>query len=297
MDVLGSFSDALSRIVEGAGRSVVRVEARRRRMASGIVWAPEGIIVTAQHAVEREDGIGIGLPSGEMVQASLVGADPTTDVAVLRAAAPGLTPADWAAADDARVGHVVVALARPGRTVRAAQGILSAVGEAWRTPGGGQIDRYLQPDVAAYPGFSGGPLVTTFGNVLGLDTTGILRGVVLAVPAQTVRRVVDTILAHGRVRRGYLGVGAHPVRLPGPLEQQLGQKTGLIVVSVEPGGPAERGGLLIGDVVTGLERERTRRLDDLVAFLTEDRIGTTIQVHVVRAARVQDLTVVVGERA
>jgi S1-C subfamily serine protease len=237
------------------------------------------------------------LPDGRTVAAALVGRDPTTDLAVLRAEAGGLTPPTWAEADSARVGHLVLAVGRPGHKAMATLGIISALGEGWRTPAGGQVDRYVQTDVVMYPGFSGGPLVDANGHALGLNTSALLRGVSLAVPAATLRRVVETLLVHGRVRRGYLGVGAQPVRLPATLAQQLGQETGLLLVSVEPGSPAEQGGLLLGDTIVALDGRPVAHMDDLLDGLSGERVGVAVPVRVVRGGQVQDLTVVIGERA
>ena len=189
----------------------------------------------------------LGLPDGQTVSATLVGRDPTTDLAVLQAQAANLTPPTWAEPDDSQVGHMVLALGRPGQTVQATLGIISAQSEtSWRAPSGGRLDRYLQTDVVMYPGFSGGPLVNAAGHVVGLNTSALLRGVSLTVPAATLRRVVETLLTHGRIRRGYLGVSTQPVRLPDALAQQLGQETGLLLASVEPGSPADRGGAAAG---------------------------------------------------
>ncbi len=297
MNDLSSISKSLTLVVEAAGPSVVRVDARRRWPGSGIIWAPDGIIVTADHLVEREESIEVGLSDGRTLPAALVGRDPTTDIAVLRVQVVGLTPAAWANPDDLGVGTLLVALARPGRTVRAALGILSALGESWRTPAGGEIDRYLQADIRPAPGFSGGPLVDVGGKVRGLTTSGLLRGISVAVPVPTLRRVVDTLLAYGRVRRGYLGIGAHPVRLPAGLGEQLGQARGLIVVSVEPGSPADLGGFLLGDIILTVDGKRVHRLDDLVALLGADRVGATVPLRIVRGGQIQELRVVVGERA
>lgn len=295
--VLQNLSDALAATVEATGPCVVRVEARRRLPASGIVWSPDGVIVTAHHVVERNDKVAVGLPDGQTVPATLVGRDPTTDLAVLRTQTEGLTPAAWGEADDLRVGHLVLALGQPGRSVQATLGIVSALGDSWRTPAGGRLDRYLQTDVVMYPGFSGGPLVDAAGQVLGLNTSALLRGISLTVPVPTLRRVVETLLAHGRVRRGYLGVGAQPVRLPAVLGQQLGQETGLLLASVEPGGPAEEGGLLLGDTIISLDGQPVRHMDDLLALLSEDRVGAEVPVRIVRGGQVQELTVTIGERA
>lgn len=303
-ETLRDLSDALATTVEAAGLSVVRIEARRRLSASGILWSPDGVIVTAHHIVQRDENIGVGLPDGQTVLATLVGRDPTTDLAVLRAQltstseaqATGLTPATWAEPDDLRVGHLVLALGRPGRTVQATLGIVSALGESWRTPAGGQLDRYLQTDVVMYPGFSGGPLVNMSGQVLGLNTSALLRGISLSVPAPTLRQVVETLLAHGRVRRGYLGVGAQTVRLPETLAQQLGQETGLLLVSVEPDGPAGQGGLLLGDTIVTFDGQPVRHMDDLLALLTSDRVGASVPVRIVRGGQDQEQTVVIGER-
>ena len=296
-EILSNLSEALADIADQGGRGLVRVEARRRLPASGIVWSTDGFIVTAHHIVRRDDDIRVGLPDGRTVPATLVGRDPTTDLAVLRTEATDLTPAAWAAPDELRVGHIVLALGRPGRTVQATLGIVSALGDAWRTPAGGQLDRYLQTDVVMYPGFSGGPLVNPAGKVLGLNTSALLRGVSLAVPAPTVQRVVEMLQAHGRVRRGFLGVGTQPVRLPEQVARELGQETGLLLVSVNPSGPAGKAGLLLGDTIVGLDNEQVRHLDELSALLSADRVGAEVPVRILRSGQVQELKVVIGERS
>lgn len=297
MTVLEQLSEAISATVEAAGTGVVQVDARRRLPASGIVWSPDGVIVTAHHVVQRDENIKVGLPGGQTVTATLAGRDPTTDLAVLRVDATGLTPPAWLEdTSDAKVGHLVLALGRPGQTVQATLGIISALGKEWRTPAGGLLDHYLQTDVVMYPGFSGGPLVSAGGQVVGLNTSALLRGVSLSVPLPTLRRVVETVLAHGRVRRGYLGVSTQPVRLPGPLVQQLGQETGLLLVAVEPDSPADKGGLLLGDTIVGLDGTPVRQHDDLLALLSGDRVGVTASIHIVRGGQVQEVSVVVGER-
>jgi len=295
-EVLRSLSDALAATTEAAGAGVVRVEARRRLPASGILWSADGLIVTAHHVVEHDENIGIGLAGGETVPATLVGRDPTTDLVLLRAGAGDLKPANWAEPASLRVGHLVLGLGRPGRSVQATLGIVSALGESWRTPAGGQVDPYLQTDLVMYPGFSGGPLVDVAGHVLGLNTSALLRGISLTVPTPTVRHVVEALLVHGRVRRGYLGVGAQPVRLPEALAGQLGQETGLLLVSVEPGGPADGAGLLLGDTIVALDGQPVRHMDELLALLGGDRVAASLPIRIVRGGQVQELSVTIGER-
>ena len=171
-EVLSKLSDELAATVEEAGKGVVRVESRRRLPASGIVWSSEGVVVTVHHAVEIEDKIVVGLPDGSSAAATLIGRDPTTDIAVLKAQAKGLNPASLAEPEGLRVGHLVLALGRPGVAPLATLGIVSALGDAWSTPLGGRVDRYLQTDVAMYPGFSGGPLVGVDGGVPGYQLVG-----------------------------------------------------------------------------------------------------------------------------
>ena len=295
-EILSSLSDELAQVVAGAGPVAVRVEARRRLSASGIVWSTDGIIVTALHAVERDENISVGLPDGGTIPATLVGRDPTTDVAVLRVAATDLAATTWSDVDNARVGHLVLALGRPGGSVMATLGVISALDETWRTPAGGQIDRYLQTDVVMYPGFSGGPLVDATGRVLGLNTSALLRGIALAVPSSTLRRVVESLLSHGRIRRGYLGIGAQPVRLPEALTQEFSQETGLLVFSVAPDSPAEKGTLLLGDIIVALDGHPTRHLDDLLTRLNGDSVGAKLPVRIVRGGQGQELVVTIGER-
>ena len=293
--VLQELSNGLAATAETVGASALRVEARRRLPATGIVWSSDGVIVTTHHVVTKDESIGVGLPDGQIVPATLVGRDPTTDLAVLHVEATDLTPPRWADLESLRVGHLALALGRPGKTVQATLGIVSALGKDWRTPAGGRLDRYLQTDVVMYPGFSGGPLVDVTGQVLGLNTSALLRGISLTVPVDTVRRVVETLLTHGRVRRGYLGVGIQPVRLPEALGEELGQETGLLLVQVKSGSPAEKGGLLLGDIIVALDGQPIRHHDDLLTYLTGDRVGTAVPLRIVRAGQVQDVTVVIGE--
>ena len=293
--VIQNMSNELAGVVETAGSAVVRVEGRRRLSASGIVWAEDGVIVTAHHVLERDDGLSLGFGGEEKVTAELVGRDPGTDLAVLRSDQKGMKPGDWIDADTLRVGHLVLALGRPGRTVQATLGIVSALGTSWRTAAGGMVDRYLQTDVVMYPGFSGGPLVNVEGKVLGLNTSA-LRGVSLAIPTSTVRRVVDAILTHGKVRRGYLGVGVQPVRLPQALAKELGQETGLILVSVEPGSPADKAGLMLGDTLLSVDGAPVRQLDELLDLLSHEFVDREVVLRILRAGGVLEQKVRIGER-
>ena len=293
---LQDFSNGLADAVAKAGASVVRVDGRRRGSASGILWTTDGLIVTANHVVHRDDNLRVGLPDGQTVGATLVGRDPSTDLVLLKIALTGLNATEVAPVEELAVGHFVLALGRPSRSVQATSGIVSAVGEGWRTPMGGQIDRYLQTDVVMYPGFSGGPLVGATGQMLGLNTSGFGRGVSLAIPAASITRVVDSLLAHGRVRRGYLGVSTQRVHLPEDLAGKLGQKAGLIVISVETGSPAAEGGLVLGDTIVTLGGKAISRHEDLLATLSGDVVGQKEAIQILRGGQIQELIIKIGER-
>lgn len=294
--ILESLSNAMADLVESAGKSIVRVEGRQRLAASGVVWSADGVIVTAHHVVERNDGLRIGLPDGSAVSASIVGRDPSTDLAVLRANTSGLTPATWVEAEELRAGNLALAAGRPEVTVQAALGVISALGGPWRTGAGGEIDHYLQTDVVMYPGFSGGPLITASGAFAGVNSSALARGLSIALPAATVRRVVETLLAHGAVPRGYLGVGVQPVRLTDALAQAAGQETGLMVMSVEIGGPAEQAGLLQGDVIVALDGEQVQHLDALQAALQANRAGRVVPVRIVRGGALFEMQATIGRK-
>jgi S1-C subfamily serine protease len=295
-NVLQSLSQDLAGLVETAGASIVRVEARRRLPASGVIWSSDGVVVTAHHVVERDENIQIGLPDGSTSAATVVGRDPASDTAVLRVDAEDLTPAAWVEADDLRVGHLVLALGRPGHTVQATLGVISALGGPWRTPGGGDMDTYLQTDVTMYPGFSGGPLVTAGGKMAGINTSALLRGVSISVPVATLRGVVETLLAHGHMPRGYLGVGVQPVRLPDALQETLSQETGVMLMSVESDGPAAASGLLQGDVLVTLDGEPVHDIDALQMLLHSARVGKQIPVQYVRGGKIHESQVTIEQK-
>lgn len=297
-NALSDLSDALANAVKTASPSLVRVEARRRMPATGIIWSADGLIITSHHVVERDDNIKIVTQDGTSHAATLVGRDPSTDIAILRIQASGLTVPNWADTDSLSVGHLILALGRPHNSVLATHGIISALSsDSWRAPTGGRVDRYLQTDAVMYPGFSGGPSITANGQFIGVNTSALLPGTSLVIPTPTLKRVAESILSHGRVRQGYLGVGSQPVRLPPTLTGELGQETGLLLVSVESNSPAEKSNLFVGDILVGGDGQAIRGMDDLLVFLSGgDRVGTTVPMKIVRGGQVQELNVTIGER-
>lgn len=296
MSTIQELSNGFADVVAQAGRSVARVEGRRRGAASGIVWSADGLIVTANHVVHRDDNLRVGLADGQTLEATLVGRDPSTDLALLKVEGIALNPLENAGEPEMSVGHLVLALGRPGRTVQATFGVVSALGDQWRTPMGGQIDHYLQTDVVMYPGFSGGPLVGADGRLLGLNTSGLGQGVSLAIPTVTIAHVVESLRSHGRIRRGYLGVSTQRVRLPDELASSLGQKAGLLIISVETGSPAAEAGMSLGDTIVALGGKPVVRHEDLLAGLSGDVVGQKEVIQIVRGGQTQEVTVRIGER-
>jgi S1-C subfamily serine protease len=292
-------SNGLAGAVEHAGRAVVAVNARPRLPSSGVHWR-QGVIVTAEHTIKREEEITVTLPDGRLAPATLAGRDASTDLAVLRLAGGEVPTADVGDTAALRVGHLVVAVARPGergRGLSASLGVVSAIAGAWRTWSGGQIDQFVRLDLTLYPGFSGGPLVDAQGRVVGLNTSGP-RGLVLAIPTSTVNRVVDQLLAKGRIARGYLGLGMQPIRLPEAFKRTLNWAAdgGIIVVAVEPHSPAETAGVLIGDVVVALDGKPVSDTVDVLAMLGPERVGSEVRVSIIRGGVRSELMIPVGER-
>jgi S1-C subfamily serine protease len=286
---LVALSNELIRAVEQAGPAIVAVNARPRFASSGVLWRP-GVIVTAEHTIRRREEIGIILPDGRATTAALAGRDAGTDIAVLKLTGNSTPAATFGAAESLKPGQVVLAIGRsPDSGVNATMGIMSAVSGAWRTWRGGQLDQYLRLDLTLYPGSSGGAVVDTAGRVVGMATSALSRIAGLAVPVSTVNRVVDELLRSGRVARGYLGLGLHPVSLPDGA-------TGLIVLSAEPDGPAARAGILIGDILVSLGGKAVDDTDDLQAVLDSQSVGKPVAARIVRGGKDIELTITVGER-
>ncbi len=289
-----ALSDRLADLAAGAAPWVVRVDGRRRGPASGAVWSADGTVVTTSHALERDEEIEVGLEGGETVAAALAGRDPATDLAVLRVKRTGLAAPAWA--ESARPGELVLGLSRPGRSLRASLGVVARVGGEFRTAQGGRVERWIELDLGLRPGFSGGLAVDTAGRALGLAAGGLVRGTALCVPPETLRRVVGAILSHGALRRGFLGLAGMPVRLPAAAVREAGQEHGLLLTAIEEGGPAERAGLVLGDVVLSAEGRPLSHAGELLPFLEEDRIGAPLLLRTWRAGAARDVRVVVGVR-
>ena len=284
---LAALSNELAAVVEKAGHAVVAVHARPRFGSSGVLWRP-GIVITAEHTVRREEEITVTLPSGDNVPASLAGSDSGTDIAVLKVES-GPTPAIQKAGEPVP-GNLALTIGRSQDSgVNATMGIISAVSGPWRTWRGGRLDRYIRLDLTLYPGSSGGLVVNTAGEAVGIATSVLSRIAGLAIPASTIDRVVDEILARGRVARGYLGVGLQPVELPD-------HHKGLIVLSLEPEGSAARAGVLIGDILTSLGGSRVADTDDIQAVLESHGVGQSVAAVVSRGGVSKEIAIVVGER-
>lgn len=294
-NILQQLSEQMAGAVASAGQSVVKVSGRRRLAATGIIWSADGHIVSANHVVSQKRASRVTLPSGETVDAKVVGRDPGTDLAVLKVEASGLTPLDHAPGDGLKVGHFVLALGRASGAVEATLGIISALGGSWRTGAGGTIDRYLQTDVVMYPGFSGGPLIDAAGRLIGLNSSALARGVSLTVPAASLNRIAGSLASDGHVKRGYLGIKTQGVRLPENEAESLQQETGLLVVGIESGSPADGSDLLLGDIIVKFDGHAIRHGDDLIALLgglADQKTPATL----IRGGNLTETTVQVGSK-
>jgi S1-C subfamily serine protease len=298
MSDLTTVSNQLADAVQAAGAWTVRVQARRGPPASGIALAAD-LVLTADHVVDpaREDSIRIGLPDGSEVAGSVVGRDPATDLAILRIASGSLTPAK-AAASEPRTGSLALVVGRPGAEPSASLGLITGLAGPARTRRGGMLERFIQVDAVLYPGFSGGPLVDADGAVLGMITSGLgFGGPAVAIPWALAAQLAETIGKHGKVPRGYLGVGSQPVTLsPQAKELTGGQERGLLVVQVAEGGPAAAAGFLQGDILVKLDGTAVTNADDLQGLLGPNRVGSSVSASVVRGGELRDLSLTVGTR-
>lgn len=296
-NVLVELSDALAAAAERAGGSTVMVSARRRIPATGIAYAAD-LVLTADHVVERDDDIRVTLFDGTELGASVAGRDPGSDLAVLRLERAAAQAAE-ASSTPARIGQFALVLGRPSAEgLEASLGIVSAINGPVRTPRGGLLERYLRTDAISYPGFSGGPTVAADGSILGLNTSGFSRGSSITIPVDFAWKTAEVLATHGHIRRGYLGIRSQPVEVADDQQKALNreQATALLVVGVEKGSPAAKGGLMVGDILVGVSGTPVADHDELFAQLTGDIVGKSTPLEILRGGTATSVNVVIGER-
>ena len=293
-NVLTTYSSSLAALVETSARSAVAIEARHRMGSSGFLWKND-VIVTAAHAIRRDDEVPVILPDGSRASAQLAGRDPDTDIAVLRI--PGASAPAFAAAPVPRTGELVVAVGRHAPGPLALTGIVSTCAGPWKTWRGGQLDALLRLDLGAYPRSSGSLVVDTEGRFIGMLTTGLTRTAPVAIPAATIARVATELLERGSIARGYIGVSLHPIPLPADYARTLNrnQRTGVMILAVEPNGPADKGGILVGDVVVEINAQPVGDTDDIQIAL-RGSVGKELPAVVFRGGQRTEVRVTVGER-
>ena len=297
INFLSAFSESLVEAVAKAGESTVLVNARRRIPASGIVYDAD-LILTADHVVERDDDISVLLADGTSASATIAGRDPGNDLAMLRLENIKLTPAKKTK-QGVKVGQVVIALGRPSQEgIEASLGIISAIGGPAKTWRGGMLERYIRTDVVPFPGFSGGPLIDAEGRVVGLNTSGLAHGAAITIPAELAWAGADSLVKHGYIKRGYLGIRSQQVEISVELRKALDnqQEAGLLLVAVEKNSPAEAGGLLVGDILVAIDGHPTSDHNDLMLQLGGRTVGESVPVQILRGGIPKQLSVQVGER-
>jgi len=273
----------------------VLVNGRPRQLASGVVYGQD-LVLTADHVLEREDDLTIQTHDKRTLPAQFVGRDLATDLAILRVANLGLAAAT-VSEETARVGQLVMAV---GRTANdgpmASSGVISIIGGPLRTGRGVTLERYIRTDATPYPGFSGGPLIDMQGAVIGILTTGLVNGIALAIPMDIAKNIADTLVKQGYIKRGYLGISSQLVRLPDAQRAGQTQEHGLLIVKVDENSPAQKGGLMLGDILVALDSHAINDSEDLQILLTGDRVGKAIPIDVIRGNTLQTLQVTVGQR-
>ena len=302
--LLDAYSNAVIRAVETVGPAVVRIEARLRARkgprggsGSGFAFTPDGLLLTNSHVVSAAKEIEVTLGDGRHCEATLVGDDPDTDLAVIRVPAGDLAVVTLGDSARLRPGQLVIAIGNPlGFQATVTAGVVSALGRSLRSSNGRLMDNIVQTDAALNPGNSGGPLVNSAGEVVGVNTAVILpaQGLCFAIPSNTARWVASQLLQHGRIRRGYLGVGGQTVKLQRRrvLELQLSADGGFLVLHVDPASPAAKAGIEEGDIVIALDDRPVSGADDLHRLLTEEAIGRNVKVALLRRGRRRDIDAV-----
>ncbi len=291
-------SNALAQETERAAASIVAVHTEARGSSSGVVWR-SGIIVTAEHALRRDEDIHVTLPDGRVVNATLVGRDASTDLAVLKCAEAVAPVSQLTDASSIKPGSLALVVGRTRASGPvAALGAVSLVATERRTWVGAPLSPYVRLDVGLQPTAVGGGVIDPHGRTIGIATPRFARFGAIAVPAATVNRVVDALLKAGHIPHGYLGVGLHPIRLPEALRQSLqrSEKIAAMVVEVEPDGPAHKAGIMIGDLLVAFGAHPITRVEDVHAQLASQEIGKSIVVKLLRGGAPVETTVVVGER-
>jgi S1-C subfamily serine protease len=309
--LLDAYSRAVAGAVERVAPAVVHLQAKRRAGAargerpagsgSGVIFTPDGFVLTNSHVVHGAAAIAATLTDGRTLPAYLVGDDPDTDLALLRLHTDGLAHAELGDSGRIRQGQLVVAIGNPfGFQTTVTAGVVSALGRSLRTATGRLLDDIVQTDAALNPGNSGGPLVTAQGEIIGINTAIIpfAQGICFAIASNTARFVVSELLRHGRVRRSYIGVAGQTVPLPRRTVRfhALTVESGARVMSVEPHSPAARAGLASGDVIVGLAGAPVTGVDALHRLLTADRVGETLALDVLRLTQRLALSIVPAAR-
>lgn len=297
-NIFSELSEAMANAAEKAGKYTVLVDARRRMPASGIAIAKD-MILTAGHVVEKEEDIRILFSDGKEAKARLIGRDPGTDLAVLKLDSASAVPASTAK-NPARVGEFVLAIGRPSESgIESSFGTVNKIDGPVRTGRGGMLEQYIKTDVVSYPGFSGGPLINGEGEMLGINTSGFgMGGEAVTIPTDLAMKIADTLAKHGKIKRGFIGVKSQTVNLPEEAQSQIkrGQETGLLIVGVEKDSPAEKGGLIVGDILVGVGGEAVEHHDELFTRLSGDVVGKSTPMDILRGGKLQTVNIVVGER-
>jgi S1-C subfamily serine protease len=297
--VLETLSNDFAAAAEAVGGSVVAIYGRRWMPSSGIQWQ-KGILVTADHTIKREEDITVVAEGERSSKAKLAGRDPSTDLAVLRISDDSKLPlAPLADAGTLKLGHFVLALGRSrGSNLVASSGIVGGLGGEWEPRRGGRLDQHIRLDLELYPGFSGGPLVNAQGKVVGINTRGLSRGRAVTVPLATVNRVVKELLERGHIARPYLGVAMQPVAVPESLKAKLTApvNSALLVVHIESSGPADKAGILLGDLVTELQGKSIEDTGDIQHLLGASKVGDTVQATVLRGGTPVKMSITLADR-
>lgn len=301
-NLLETLSAELGVAVEKAAAAVVTVHGRRRFPSAGVQWRKD-VVVTANHTVRREEGITVTLADGRSASATLAGRDPGTDLAVLKIQDVELPLPATGDSTALKAGHLVLAVGRVDAVPRANLAAIGLVSGPWRTWYGGEIEQLIRLDRELHPTLSGGPLVDAQGRVLGINTAGLSRIVGVTVPAATVNRVVEVLLEKGYIGRGYLGLGLYSVPVPESVRRETPSVkpewtagTCLIVLSVEPDGPAAKAGVLVGDLIAALDGAPVRDTEDVQGLLTPDRVGKDVKLSVIRGGNPIEIGITISER-